>query len=178
MSILKDAEAVKIYGEEGANGVILIETRSGSKGNNSIRPKDRNANFKVTRPLPRTPCQNGNTKNIRLHGYIRSLPPGIIADLNKFPIQEIPGPANTQSKKYPIQAIPDPGNTRLEIQIRQIPKIQIRRLYISEKYRSEKYTSEKYTSEKYTSEKYTSEKYRSKNIGSEKSQCEKSQKNK
>ncbi|HTF30677.1 MAG TPA: TonB-dependent receptor plug domain-containing protein, partial [Flavitalea sp.] len=36
ISILKDAKAVELYGSEGANGVILINTKSDAKGKNSI----------------------------------------------------------------------------------------------------------------------------------------------
>ncbi len=36
ISILKDTKAVELYGSEAANGVILINTKSNTKGKNSM----------------------------------------------------------------------------------------------------------------------------------------------
>ena len=51
MDILKDASATAIYGSRGANGVIIITTKSGKKGTGKITYENFTSFSQVTKKL-------------------------------------------------------------------------------------------------------------------------------
>ncbi len=57
ITVLKDASASAIYGSRGANGVIIIETKTGKKGGGLI---NFNANFGFEKVARKLPVLNGN----------------------------------------------------------------------------------------------------------------------
>lgn len=57
MSVLKDASSVAIYGSRGSNGVILIQTKRGSKGSMHVTYK---AQFSLAQPMQRIEAMGPN----------------------------------------------------------------------------------------------------------------------
>ena len=66
MEVLKDASATAIYGNRGANGVVLITTRSGSKGKAKIQVDSFFGSSQVVQHIPvMTPAQFAEGVNLR-----------------------------------------------------------------------------------------------------------------
>ena len=66
MEVLKDASATAIYGNRGANGVVLITTKSGSKGKAKIQVDSFFGSSQVVQHIPvMTPAQYAEGVNLR-----------------------------------------------------------------------------------------------------------------
>ena len=66
MEVLKDASATAIYGNRGANGVVLITTKSGSKGKAKIQVDSFFGSSQVVQHIPvMTPAQFAEGVNLR-----------------------------------------------------------------------------------------------------------------
>ena len=66
MEVLKDASATAIYGNRGANGVVLITTKSGSKGKAKIQVDSFFGTSEVVQKIPvMTPAEYAEGVNLR-----------------------------------------------------------------------------------------------------------------
>lgn len=76
LSVLKDASAVAIYGARGSNGVILIQTKRGSKGKPQVTYKGQ---FGLSEPMQRIQVMGPN-EYIRFQQDIGRLKEGLTGD--------------------------------------------------------------------------------------------------
>lgn len=76
-SILKDATATSVYGARGANGVVLVTTKTGSEGKTQL-------NFRVENSL------SGNTQNFKFADNISYMKLANEAALTRNPLAPIP----------------------------------------------------------------------------------------
>ena len=101
MEVLKDASATAIYGNRGANGVVLITTKSGSKGKAKIQVDSFFGSSQVVQHIPvMTPAQFAEGVNLR------DATPGKLPTIDAARIAELEAGAGVNWQDYFFRTAP------------------------------------------------------------------------